>query len=126
MIPQTQKKRIFVLEDDPIRVLVFQRYAAKNGYELFHETDVQKAYTTYDMNKPFTAIFLDHDLDGRVYVDSSEDNTGYRFAEYLREGGDKTQTVIHSMNPVGAQNMQQVLPHADYIPFHMLRNTLLS
>jgi len=48
-------------------------------------------------------VDLDHDL--------GEDQSGYDFCKYLVENEITGRFHIHSMNPVGVENMQQLLTH---------------
>ena len=66
----------------------------------------------------YTRIWLDHDLGGRVFVDSSDSNTGYAVAKTLAGSvNSSTDVVIHSMNPVGAANIASLIPHARLLVF---------
>jgi predicted AlkP superfamily phosphohydrolase/phosphomutase len=56
------------------------------------------------MNMPITlTIDFDHDL--------GEEKTGYDFAKWLIEQNYIGKFRIHSMNPVGANNIRQLLKH---------------
>lgn len=60
----------------------------------------------------FNIVFLDHDLGGKVYVNSEEENTGYQVAKYIPStNNNKTKVVIHSWNRCGAQRMLDVLSY---------------
>ena len=48
-------------------------------------------------------IDFDHDL--------GEEKSGYDIAKWLVENGEKGKFRIHSMNPVGANNIRQLLKH---------------
>jgi hypothetical protein len=66
-------------------------------------------------------LFLDHDLGGKDFVDSNEEETGYQVAKFILEKGIKYEVcIIHSMNYAGAENMFRVLPKSRHIPFHMI------
>lgn len=119
---------ILILEDNPERIEFFNRWLNAFGdifgeNELFITDQVEEAKELYSKHT-FNHIFLDHDLDGLVYVDSKENNTGYQFALFLAQqpGIKDTYITIHTMNPVGAQNMKSVLPWADYMPFNYLKD----
>lgn len=65
-------------------------------------------------------IDLDHDLgyDGLdLDNDHSNDPTGYDFCKYLVENEITGKFHVHSMNPVGAENMRQLLSHYGWIEF---------
>ena len=66
----------------------------------------------YLKEEKFDAGFFDHDLGGHSMVDSfSEEPTGYTLAKWLAENPDRKpeRIYIHSYNPVGAKNMQNLL-----------------
>ena len=49
---------------------------------------------------------MDHDLGGLVYIDSSEENTGYQVTKFIEAHGVKFKTcIIHSMNYIGVKRM---------------------
>ena len=75
-------------------------------------------------------MFLDHDLDQRDSISSDEVNTGYKFAKELinyysaKERLHKPVVYVHSLNPVGSENMMNILkdnlfdiPIIDTLPF---------
>lgn len=113
--------KILVLEDSEKRIKWFREKFGNE--ELFIATNVEIAKRNFEWFQPFDMIFLDHDLDGRVYVESNEKNTGYQFAKYLAEKGvDSERVILHTMNQVGAGNMKSALPNSIYIPFTYMRN----
>ena len=67
-------------------------------------------------------IFLDHDLGGRVYVESADHNTGWQVARYIKRKNIKYYNAItHSLNSVGAKHIQEELEGCNAIPFSTLR-----
>ena len=67
----------------------------------------------------YLANFTDEDNYEDVFVsfdhDLGEEKTGYDFAKYLLEHGITIGAfTIHSMNPVGANNIHQLLTHYGY------------
>lgn len=57
-------------------------------------------------------LFLDHDVNSVKY-------TGYDVAKFIVKNGIKIpQIFIHSMNPVGADNIKGILPHAFIKPYN--------
>lgn len=103
--------KIFILEDNNERIKWFKRKITdlvKREFELFISKDIDAAIKLYEENKPFDIYFLDHDLGGRVFVDSREENTGYTFAKYLKEKnitGENEEVYSHSLNPIGRKNI---------------------
>jgi len=71
-------------------------------------------------------MFLDHDLGGRIWTDSGEENTGYQFVKWIIEENKQKNTLIyiHSMNPIGANKMLNLLLDNKYdgiwIPFNLI------
>jgi len=113
----------FILEDNPHRLPVFRDFSEKNDCILRVYTDVKDAIDMYLSIDP-KYVFLDHDLDGKTYVNSEEANTGYRFAEWLKDNDpeiNKRVIIIHSMNIVGAERMNNLLPSAVRVPFIYLQ-----
>lgn len=78
----------------------------------------------------YDLIFLDHDLDDRVYVSPLEFNTGSEIARFMANEPHPNWIgaviVIHTLNPVGAQYMQKYLPTAFYLPGVWEQPPLLS
>lgn len=111
-------KKIFVLEDNELRIKYFEEWfyqQFETDYEVFYARDVSEAKKLFEENKPFDIYFLDHDLGGEVMVKSEHENTGYQFARFLSENdvrGYHENIYVHSLNPVGAQNIVNVLPRA--------------
>ena len=99
--------KILILEDDLIRMKVFNRMFHK--HMITHACNSDEAIKHLDKEK-FDYIFLDHDLGGRIFVNSNEYDTGYRVAKYIPQSINKdTDVVIHSWNPAGAKNMKNIL-----------------
>jgi CheY-like chemotaxis protein len=105
---------ILVLEDDEERHKRFSRNLI--GHDFVIVASVQSAIF-YLKKKNWDMLYLDHDLGGQVYVPSGP-NTGYEVAKWLEENPEykPTKIILHSFNPVGAENMQQALPEAIKYP----------
>lgn len=100
--------KIFVLEDNPIRQKWFKRTFFKD--EIFIFDNVQKAKEFLIENKDIDILFLDHDLDHRIYVNSDEENTGYQLVRFIAEENFNCKmVVIHSLNNYGADRMYDLL-----------------
>ncbi len=111
--------RVLILEDSPERIKTFQKKLWK--HDLYFFDNVDDTIKALEYMDAFDVLFLDHDLGGQVFVDSDEPNTGYQLAKYIKEKQLKfNQVVIHSMNPVGAQRMKDMLPEATIAPFTTL------
>lgn len=116
--------KILILEDNPERVNLFKKRLS--NHELLVFDNVKEAIeATKTHKKEIEVYFLDHDLDGKTYVESTEENTGFKFAQFLVENyiDLKADVIIHSMNPVGASNIKGIIPHATITPFWgMIKN----
>ena len=119
---------VFILEDDPTNVRIpffklrlnrHKLYIAKDAYE-----GINLLQKMLDENVPIDYIFLDHDLGGRVFVNSNDENCGVRVAEFIKEKGIKSNIVLHTENVVGAYNMKAILPEATIIPFPNLASSM--
>ncbi len=95
--------RVFVLEDDPMRLNCFWEWFS--GHELTCCTDAADAAHVF-MGQSWDLASLDHDLGGEVYVSSDEDNTGAGFVRQCGEALARVpNVVVHSYNQAGAMRM---------------------
>jgi CheY-like chemotaxis protein len=102
--------RILVLDDDQIRLSKFKHKYLNDDVDCVETS--KDAINKLDTEN-YDCLFLDHDLGGEVYVDSGE-NTGYEVAKWLADNPQKQPKIIfiHSLNPIGSENMKQLLPRA--------------
>lgn len=109
-----KSKHILILEDDPERIKKFKMKLIGNVVEIVDKTDAAIALLQH---KKWDCLFLDHDLDGKVYVPSG-DGTGYEVAVWLTRNPERIpETVIlHSYNDTGRSNMKFVLSCAIEMP----------
>jgi CheY-like chemotaxis protein len=118
---------VLILEDREVRIIIFKKLLANHQCYFFDNVeDAIQHIKTYGMND---IMFLDHDLDDRVYVPSEEENTGYQFAKFLAENSYHCKKiVIHSQNAVGAENMYHALENVSkelyVIPFPQLADMI--
>ena len=117
--------KIMILEDNIERVKSFKKMLKDHELTI---TDRSDDAIKLVKDSKYDFIFLDHDLGGEQYVDSKEYDTGFRVAcaipSSVNEG---TDVIIHSFNPVGAKNMQNILPNARCMPFGTFNeNTILE
>jgi hypothetical protein len=116
--------KILILEDNIERIEKF-KLLFKNQ-EVFIYDNVKDAFHICCFID-FDVMFLDHDLGGKIWVDSNEENTGYQFIKWIvNEKKNKNSLIyIHSMNPIGANNMLNYLLDNEYdgiwIPFNLLK-----
>lgn len=115
--------KILILEDSQARINTFKQKLNSKDYELYFFDKVEDAELALENIGGFSVAFLDHDLDGEIFVDSNKENTGYQLAKFISDKKiDIPSIIIHSMNVVGAQNMKNLLPKAEVIPFPLLFN----
>lgn len=96
-------KHIFILEDDPARIMWFlERF---HGYEV----TLAESCTQLDLfTGPYDLVCLDHDLGGRQLEDHEDD--GAAFAAGIKDKIGDAYVVIHSFNSDGARDIANVLP----------------
>lgn len=122
--------RIFIVEDNNERIETFKEmFADIPEAELFITTTASEAKKVLEENKDLAwdMLFLDHDLGGRVYVESADQNTGYQVAKFIKDNDIKYyNAVTHSLNPMGAANIQGILKDCNHIPFNLLKTMEFS
>jgi hypothetical protein len=124
IINKDSVKKIFILEDNDERIKWFKKtfYFADLFITKFANVAIAELKTVkYDI------IFLDHDLDGQVFVNSNHENTGYQVAKIIKDTINKdTPVVIHSLNLPAASLMKSVLGlnQGSRIPFIFLMKCL--
>jgi len=115
--------KILILEDNQDRINKFK--SALKNQDLYIAEDVQHAKEHCNFNE-FSVIFLDHDLGNKMWVNSNEENTGYQFVKWLIKNDLQKNSLfyIHSMNPIGANKMFNLLKDNGWdgiwIPYHLL------
>ena len=115
---------ILLLEDNEYRIGRFKELY--KNQRLFICNNIQQAkYVCLHNN--IDIFQLGHDLDQRQWVNSNEENTGYRFCKWLIENNYQKSALcyIHSMNFVGASNMMNLMLDNDrdaiWHPYHLLK-----
>jgi CheY-like chemotaxis protein len=108
--------KILILEDDQERIKTFRRNL-EIGCQTFLVAITAEACIQALENIKFDWLFLDHDLGGKVFVQSDgEEKTGWHG---LSENEDRKpeNIVIHSLNEAGRKRMMSLLPKAKELPF---------
>jgi hypothetical protein len=126
-MPDTVK--FMVLEDDPNRVEQFQKrfreFSERNGIHVSPKfTDNVDDFMVIMRAENFDVVFMDHDLGGRVFVDSVDKTTGAEAARQLKAKGlveKNGNFIIHSLNQAGALNIANEVG-GRLIPFVWLRD----
>ena len=111
--------KILILEDSALRIEIFKKQLGKK-HDLYIYDQVEDAKNAIDHSGPFDRIYLDHDLDQMIFIDSDDDNTGYQLAKYIADKNIDAEIILHTLNPHGADRMQAVLPNAQQIMFEDL------
>ena len=112
-------KKIFFLDDMEIRQKSFKRSFPVDN--ITFAKSAEEAIKILEKDLDWDLICLDHDLGNRTFVDSKDLNTGYQVAKFLSDKNIKSTIIIHSCNPVGAENMLKLLPQAVYLPVFWLK-----
>lgn len=123
------KRNIFIFEDDQNRVEQFRKYLSKDTLTITDNIDTAKKLLK---ENKYDIALLDHDMDHNIMVESTERNTGYQVAVFIcQEQIVFDQIIVHSHNPVGAENMMHVLckyalkvPSINRVPFYDLISIL--
>ena len=90
-----KKKYALIVEDDPQRIAWFR---AQLEGRLFDVADLAEKGIYLLKKTQYKMIFLDHDLGTKM--------SGFDVAKKIHTTSNKNSTVIvHSMNPIGAENM---------------------
>ena len=111
------KKRILILEDNEERNKQFHSNFSNAEIVITDNVEVAKKKL---IEEKWDALFLDHDLGGKVYVESGgSEPTGYDVAKFLSINTQfKPECIIlHSLNESGRKNMLALVPEAREIPF---------
>lgn len=103
------KSRIFVMDDQDVRLDWFRESLGENL--LFTASNASDALAWLEAGGEADLYFLDHDL--------GSDDCGCLIVKWFAEHRPKQapRIVIHSMNSVAAQKMQDMLPGSYLLPF---------
>jgi hypothetical protein len=102
---------ILFLDDSPIRTKEFK---SNNPSAICVET-AKDAIKELDSNIEWSYVYLDHDLGGEKFVDSQNTNTGMEVVRWIVANKPNIDLIIiHSLNPVAANNMLTDLKRAAY------------
>ena len=110
ILQDQDKFTILFLDDNKERTHLFARFFP-NALTCEHAEEMNRLIN----ENPNSIVFLDHDLDGRVYVDSSEINTGSEVVRFIVKNNPKIKTiVIHTMNDKVNSKMKSDLLSSGY------------
>lgn len=115
--------KILFLDDDKVRCEWILKELSGSFYNLTIVNDVKSCIQKLD-NEQFDIVCLDHDLGGKVFVDSGEEETGMEVVRWIerRDGNiDVNLFIVHSWNGPAARDMNARLNESGYkshsIPF---------
>ena len=112
--------RILILEDNQERIKQFMQKFISCVVMCVEDADECIALLK---SREWDMLFLDHDLGGKVHVDSfSNEKTGYTVAKWLSKHPDwiPKHVFIHSLNSIGALNIQNRISGSLITPFAWL------
>ena len=100
--------KVLVLEDNKQRIDFFNKIFKNYDYTICETA--KEAMEVLDREE-FNVIFLDHDLGGLTFVDSSQEESGATVVRHIIARGSQKDAffMIHSQNPVGAAYMLNLL-----------------
>jgi CheY-like chemotaxis protein len=96
--------RVLFLDDDPGRHACLKRLSV--GHEVTAVVTAAEAIAALRENE-YDLVCLDHDLGGKVFVNSTDEDTGYQVAKSLSRPGARIprRVIVHSFNPDGTARM---------------------
>lgn len=111
--------KVLFLDDDPKRLFKFKSYISS---AILAATAEEMIQLLSELKETAKCVFLDHDLGGRVYVDSSDKETGMEVVRWIvKNNPDVQKFVVHSLNLEASESMIEKLKiagyEAEYIPF---------
>jgi hypothetical protein len=112
--------KVLFLDDDTERWETFSEIVGSHSFiDLVWVKTSSKAIKALD-NTYWDIICLDHDLGGKSFVDSFEKNTGYTVAKKIGTDSKYNEDLIfiHSWNPIGADNISNILSKSIKLPFN--------
>lgn len=106
---------ILILDDSLTRLSTFRRKLI--GAVVTCVERSKDCIKELEENGPFDYLFLDHDLDQKIYVPSGP-GTGYEVALWLKNNPDKKpkKIILHTCNEIGIVKMKEELPEALCLP----------
>ena len=97
--------RVLFLDDDSERHKTFARLSV--GHEVTHVSTANEAISALKSHH-FDLASLHHDLGGRIFVDSNDEETGYAVVKELTALDPDfypRAVIVHSYNPAGVERM---------------------
>lgn len=109
-------KRILFLDDDEARLKWATRTLSRDDHvQTAITADHAIGWLAWAEDKPFDVVYLDHDLNGEVYVDSSRKDCGMEVVRWIVANMPAIgEIVVHSMNTTAGNLMVRALVDAGY------------
>lgn len=111
--------KILFLDDDLNRCKKVRQECVGHVITIVHTVNEAKQALDSDV---FDLISLDHDL-GEKQMCASDSDSGYEVAKYLSQltnGNQQAVVIIHSMNPIGSDNMLNLLRDNDIKAYKLI------
>lgn len=114
--------KVQICIEAPARVLVVEDFQdrvdclVRDGIIKTEFTHARNALQALDfLDERWDVIFLDHDLETYIQDPYKREINGTDIARYMATlDWRPSRVIIHSMNPTGAKNMEQILEDADF------------
>lgn len=132
------KLRILFLDDQQYRINAFKQLLAQTPVSITWANTAKEAIAALRARR-YDIVSLDHDLGGKgfeadtpadvqqiqqvhpgapITMSGPQEQDGLTVAQALVKTVNRDSKIfIHSMNPVGAMHMKQVMPNAQHIPW---------
>ena len=125
---KAQMSKVYILEDDPSRMVKFDRHMTFADVYLHRDNAAQFIEAIErdgGTDTPIDVMFLDHDLGGEQMVSSALKNTGMEVVRWMVENKpDVRLVIVHTLNPSAGEEMIWRLKDAGYhtvrSPFYTL------
>lgn len=112
---------VLFLDDNYGRIREFQQLVTQKNWTVTVVNDAQPCITAMSENE-YDIVFLDHDLEGRVYVPTYELNTGSEVARWIASDACRmkhdTKIIIHTLNEKGMEYMKALIESKGYECFY--------
>jgi CheY-like chemotaxis protein len=110
--------RCLILEDNPARYQYLINLMFEISFPIMKTlvitTTAKAAIEELERFKHWDIIMLDHDLDGKVYCNSENFNTGYTVAKFIVTNSNTFfYCFIHTLNDIAVPKMLDVLKLSD-------------
>ena len=111
--------RVMILEDDHNRINQFKSILELQVQDVSYYLTAESFIEQLENETKIDLMLLDHDLGGKVYVDTKDKNTGSEVVRYIVMNKDQekyksTKIIVHSFNGPAARFMVDILRQANF------------